>query len=82
MKVQNPGNDEQPQLGNQVRPIQSQPQLNNNQQPNNRGLQPVVNQPARMENQPAPPLRYRGGQNRQLDDNPPKGLKYDARIIG
>ena len=31
-----------------------------------------------MENQPAPPLRYRGGQNRQKDDNPPKGLKYDG----
>ena len=32
-----------------------------------------------MENQPAPALRYRGGQHRQIDDNPPKGLKYDGK---
>ena len=53
--------------------------MNNNQQPINRGQQPVVNQPAGMKNHPAPPLRYRGGQYRQLDDNPPKGLKYDGK---
>ena len=50
MVQQNPGNDEQPQLGNHVRPIQPPPQLNNNQQPNNRGQNQVVNQPAGMEN--------------------------------
>ena len=69
---------EQPQLGNQVLPIRPQPQLNNNQQPDNCGQQPAVNQPAGMENQSAPPLRYRGGQNCQIDDNPPKRLKYDG----
>ena len=70
---------EQPQLDYQVLPIRPQPQLNNNQQPNNRGQQPAVNQPAGMENQPAPALRYRGVQDRQIDDKPPKGLKYDGK---
>ena len=71
---------EQPQLGNQVLPIRPQPQLNNNQQQNNCGQQPAVNQPAGMKNQSAPPLRYRGGQNRQIDV--PKDSSMMARIIG
>ena len=73
---------EQPKLGNQVLPIRPQPQLNSNQQPNDCEQPPAVNQPVEMENQSAPPLRYRGGQNRQIDDNPPKGLKYDGKEIG
>ena len=56
MVQQNPGNYEQPQLGNQVLPIPPQPQLINNQQPNSRGQQPVVNQPPGMETNQRHPL--------------------------